>query len=96
MDFKDTIGYILEKDDHFPAKFASFNQPQHHNWEHLFSQWHVTSPLEPLYLPRKNFTDNLVTLLYKLYSSLEEDELSPQLRLAVRLLMANYLRRSSE
>lgn len=72
LDFKHAIGVILEKDDHFPSKFASFNSPDTHNWEHLFSIQHVTSPLEPLYLPRKGYIDNIVTVLFKLYNELEE------------------------
>lgn len=32
LDFKHAIGIILEKDDHFPAKFASFNDEKNHHW----------------------------------------------------------------
>lgn len=86
----------MEKDDHFPVKFASFNSPETSNWEHLFGlQDHFSS--EPLYLPRKGYIDNIVTLLYKIYSAFEERELSfPQLRLAVRLLMLKYLEEGKE
>lgn len=31
-DFKNVISIILEKDDHFPSKFCSFNSPETHNW----------------------------------------------------------------
>jgi hypothetical protein len=62
----------------------------------LFGLQHITSPLEPLYLPRKGYIDNIVTLLYKIYSAFEERELCPQLRLAVRLLMLKYLEEGKE
>jgi hypothetical protein len=95
-EFQHAIGTILEKDDHFPAKFASFNSPTTRNWAHLFSIQHVTSPLEPLYLSRKGYIDNIVTVLFKLYSSLEDCDVSPQLRLAVRLQMLRYLQEGKE
>lgn len=95
QDFKLVIGMILEKDDHFPAKFSSFNSDEH-SWEHLFSNWHVTSPLEPVYLLRKGYVDNIVTLLHKLYEAIEEVEQAQNLRVALRFLMLNYLLGSKE
>lgn len=94
-DFRQLIAEVLEKDDNFPAKFSCFNC-ESAGWEQLFSLWHVTSPLEPLYLPRKGRIQNAVTLMHKLSLSLEEDGKAPALRLALRLLMLQQLQASKE
>jgi hypothetical protein len=71
-DFRYFVSRVLEKDSHYPYKFESFNKEETERWEHLFSSWHVTSPLEPLYIERESFVENIVTGLYKLEASLEE------------------------
>lgn len=90
------MAFILEKDSNFPSKFASFNSEATFHWEHLFGLWHITSPLEPLYLPRKGFIHNIVTLLFKLSSSLEERETEPELLGGLRLLMLKYMEEGKE
>jgi hypothetical protein len=55
----------------------------------------VTSPLEPMYLLRKGYVDNILTILYKLEESLGGDqEESQQIKIAIRLLMLSYLYKS--
>jgi hypothetical protein len=71
-DFRYFVSRVLEKDSHYPYKFDSFNKEETERWEHLFSSWHVTSPLEPVYIERESFVENIVTGLYKLETSLEE------------------------
>jgi tRNA A-37 threonylcarbamoyl transferase component Bud32 len=43
--FESFVSKVLERDSNYPYKFSSFNSEEHRKWEHIFSIWHITSPL---------------------------------------------------
>ena len=100
-DFRRMMCVIMERESIFPAKLEVFDQKDG-NWIKLFSSWHIVTPYQFLYIPKKKPFQNMVVLLGKIEASLidcsfeNKESLHNSIKVAIRLLMYSHLRKATQ